>query len=267
MKSINNLISLKGRRALVTGATGHIGSQIAMTIAELGGDLILVDKPLSSYDNLLDKLNTNFDVDILCIDCELEKANSRSELILKVANQKGPLNLLFNNAAFVGTSDLDGWIGDFNDQSVETWSRAIEVNLTAAFDLSKSLAIKLKESGNASIINLGSIYGELGPNMSLYEGTKMGNPAAYAASKGGIIQLTRWMATVLAPDIRANVISPGGIFRDQPINFVKRFESKVPLGRMATEEDLKGAIAYLSTDLSEYVTGQNIIIDGGWSVW
>ena len=99
--------------------------------------------------------------------------------------------------------------------------------------------------------------------MSLYDGTEMGNPAAYSASKGGVTQLTRWLSTVLAPNIRANTISPGGIFRNQPKEFVRRFESLVPMGRMSTEQDLKGAIAYLSSDLSEYVTGQNIVVDGG----
>jgi len=267
MKSINELMSLKGRRALITGANGHIGQQIATTIAELGGDLILVDKLGSNYGNLLDKLTSNFGIEVQCIDANLEDKKSRDKLVLKVLNEDIPLNILVNNAAFVGTSDLGGWAVSLSEQTVETWSRALEVNLTAVFDLSKSLANKLQESSHAVIINLGSIYGELGPNMSLYEGTQMGNPAAYAASKGGVIQLTRWLSTSLAPHIRVNTLSPGGVYRDQPKKFVNRFESMVPLGRMASEQDLKGAIAYLSSDLSEYVTGQNIVVDGGWSAW
>jgi NAD(P)-dependent dehydrogenase (short-subunit alcohol dehydrogenase family) len=95
----------------------------------------------------------------------------------------------------------------------------------------------------------------------------MGNPAAYAASKGGLIQLTRWLATTIAPDVRVNVISPGGVYRNQPKKFVKRYVAKTPLGRMAIEEDFKGVIAYLASDLSAYVTGQNIIVDGGWTAW
>ena len=95
----------------------------------------------------------------------------------------------------------------------------------------------------------------------------MGNPAAYAASKGGIVQLTRWLSTTLAPDIRVNTLSPGGVFRNQPEVFVKRYEEKVPLGRMATEEDFKGSVAFLASDLSQYVTGQNMLVDGGWGAW
>ena len=95
----------------------------------------------------------------------------------------------------------------------------------------------------------------------------MGNPAAYAAGKGGLLQLTRWMATALAPAIRVNAISPGGIWRNQPDSFVSAYAERTPLGRMGTEEDIKGAIAYLAGDLSKYVTGQNIVVDGGFTAW
>ena len=95
----------------------------------------------------------------------------------------------------------------------------------------------------------------------------MANPAAYAASKGGLLQLTRWLATTLAPKIRVNAISPGGIARNQPSSFVERYEARTPLGRMATEDDFRGAIAYLASDMSTYVTGQNLRVDGGWCSW
>jgi NAD(P)-dependent dehydrogenase (short-subunit alcohol dehydrogenase family) len=101
----------------------------------------------------------------------------------------------------------------------------------------------------------------------LYAGTSMSNPAAYAASKGGLLQLTRWLATTISPEVRVNAITPGGIFRNQPEQFVERYKARTPLGRMASEEDFRGVIAYLSSDMSRYVTGVNIVIDGGWSVW
>jgi NAD(P)-dependent dehydrogenase (short-subunit alcohol dehydrogenase family) len=267
MKTIKELISLKGKKAVVTGSNGWIGQEIAVTIAELGGDLVLVDRPGTRYDNLLHTLHDNFNVKIDCIDCDLEDNESRKKLITDILKLPGSIDILINNAAFGGMSKLDGWIGEFNQQTVETWRRAIEVNLTAAFDLSKELEFKLKQNNNGVIINIASIYGILGPDHSLYEGTNMGNPAAYAASKGGLIQLTRWMSTTLAPSIRVNTVSPGGVFRNQPEEFVKRYISKVPLKRMGTEEDFKGIIAYLSSDLSLYVTGQNFIVDGGWTAW
>ena len=122
-------------------------------------------------------------------------------------------------------------------------------------------------TSNIFTFNIGSIYGDLGPDWRIYEGTQLANPAAYSASKGGLIQLTRWLATTIAPKIRVNTISPGGIYRGQPKDFVERYASKTPLGRMATEDDIRGAIGYLSSDLSRYVTGQNLKIDGGWSAW
>ena len=188
-------------------------------------------------------------------------------MINDLTGQDEHLDILINNAAFVGTSDLKGWVTDFENQSVETWQRALEVNLTAAFDLSKGLAPKLKQNGHGSIINIASIYGLNGPDYSLYEGTDMGNPAAYAASKGGLLQLTRWLSTTLAPDVRVNSISPGGVFRNQPEEFVKRYKARTPLGRMASEEDIKGAMVYLASDLSMYMTGQNLVVDGGWTAW
>ncbi len=259
-------MNLKGRRALITGAMGGIGQEMAVTIAELGGDLLLVDRPGTDYAAIKQKISDNWNVQIVCTDCDLENEVERKRLINEVKNDRG-LDILINNAAFVGDSDLKGWVSSFNDQSVETWRRAIEVNLTAAFDLSKGLCSTLKESKNGSIINVASIYGINGPDYALYEGTDMGNPAAYAASKGGLIQLTRWLSTTLAPDIRVNTISPGGVLRNQPDSFVKRYEDRTPLKRMAVEEDFKGVTAYLSSDLSRYVTGQNLVIDGGWGIW
>lgn len=267
MKKILDLISLNGRRALITGATGKIGQELALTIAELGGDLILVDLPDSNYNSLKEKILSEWSIDIECINCDLESESARMSLINNVVNSSKSLDILINNAAFVGDSKLNGWIDSFSQQSIETWNRAIEVNLTAVFHLSQGLTPLLKKNKNGSIINISSIYGLIAPDYSIYKGMDMGNPAAYAVSKGGLIQLTKWLSTTIAPEIRVNSVSPGGVWRNQSEEFVKRYESKTPLGRMSTEEDLKGAIAYLASDLSGYVTGQNIVVDGGWTVW
>ncbi len=267
MRTIHEMANLKGRRALITGAVGGIGKQIAIAIAELGGDLVLIDKPGSKYDEMVATIQNIGRVKVESIDCDLEDGSARSELIRTLTRQDEPLNILINSAAFVGTTELEGWVTDLENQSIETWRRALEVNLTAVFDLSKGLVSKLRKGGYGSIINVASIYGLNGPDYSLYEGTDMGNPAAYAASKGGLLQLTRWLSTTLAPGVRVNSISPGGVYRNQPKQFVERYEAKTPLGRMATEEDIKGAAIYLASDLSAYMTGQNLIVDGGWTAW
>lgn len=260
-------MNLRGRRALITGATGGLGKVMADTLAELGADLVLVDRPGSDFQSLSEKLTQHWGIKIQHRHCDLEQQDQRAELMAWLKSSGEGLNILINNAAFVGTSELQGWAVPFEEQTVDTWRRALEVNLTAVFGLCQGLTPLLKAAEGASIINIGSIYGVLGPDWSLYEGTKMSNPAAYGASKGGLIQFTRWLATTLAPQVRANAISPGGVFRNQPEKFVARYEARTPLGRMATEDDFRGAVAYLASDLSRYVTGQNLAVDGGWGVW
>lgn len=267
MTSIKMLMNLRGRRALVTGATGHLGRVIAETLAELGADFVLVDRPGSPLAEVTENLTARWNVNIQYVSCDLEQQVQRTELLEKLYRAGDGLSVLVNNAAFVGTSELQGWSVPLEEQTVETWRRAFEVNLTAVFDLCKGLAPMLRVAEGASIINIGSIYGVHGPDWSLYEGTSMACPAAYAASKGGVIQFTRWLATTVAPDIRVNTISPGGIFRNQAPIFVDRYQARAPLQRMGCEDDLRGVIAFLASDLSSYVTGQNIAVDGGWGVW
>lgn len=266
MRTVNELMKLEGRTALITGATGCIGCVIADTLAEMGSDLILVDRPGSDFEKLHEELQGRYHCDVQSRECDLEKDEQRLDLLDWLKKKTGSLDILVNNAAFVGESSLGGWVTSFEEQSVETWKRALEVNLTAVFELVQGCA-PLMATGHGSVVNIASIYGMLGPDFSLYEGTVMGNPAAYAASKGGLLQLTRWLSTALAPDIRVNTISPGGVFRNQPEKFVRRYEKRTPLARMATEEDFKGAIAYLASDLSSYCTGHNLVVDGGWTIW
>lgn len=267
MKTIKKMSNLSLRNSLITGATGHLGETFAHTLAEMGSDLILVDKPGADLESLSLKLQDKWSVKIETYHCDLEIEEQISELISALNRSRKNLNILVNNAAFVGSADLEGWTVDFSKQSIKTWRRAIEVNLTAVFELSQGLYPLLKNSQGASIINVASTYAIHGPDWSMYEGTNMGNPAAYAVSKAGLVGLTRWLATTIAPDVRVNAIAPGGIHRDQPKSFVKKYSDRTPLKRMAGEDDLRGVVAFLASDLSEYVTGQVIEVDGGWGVW
>lgn len=267
MATIKDLVNLKGRRGLITGATGYLGKVMADTIAELGADIVLVDRPGAEFDGQITSLVERWGIQVEGVACDLEQENQRADLIASMWNSNRGLNILINNAAFVGTSHLKGWGVPFEEQTVDTFRRALEVNLTAVFDLTQGLTPMLRVAEGSCIINIASIYGMYGPDWGLYEDTGMSNPAAYGASKGGLIQFTRWLSTTLAPHIRVNTISPGGIFRNQPEAFVKRYEARTPLGRLASEDDFRGALAFLASDLSGYVTGQNLAIDGGWGVW
>jgi len=264
--SLKTIMSLNGRRALITGAAGGLGRTMAFSLAELGAKIVLVDLPESSCDSLSREISELHGVTVDVVNCNLEDQDERSKMASDVLSS-GNINILVNNAAFVGTSGLTGWAEPFEGQSIETWRRAMEVNLTSVFHLCQLFSPSLRAADGASIINISSIYGQWGPDWSLYEGTQMANPAAYSTSKGGLDQLTRWLATTLAPDIRVNAISPGGVLRGQPEKFIERYNAKTPLGRMASEDDFRGAITYLASDLSAYVTGQVLAVDGGWSVW
>lgn len=267
MKTVKELMNLQGRVALITGGAGHIGQAFADALAEMGCTLCLVDREETYLTDVAAKIGSSWGVPIWTVVADLEDEQARVRLVEWVSIQTGRLDILVNNAAFVGSTQLEGWVVPFEQQTVATWRRAMEVNLTVVFHLSQLFAPMLRTYRNGAIVNVSSIYGVVGPDLSLYSGTAMGNPAAYAASKGGLIQLTRWLSTVLAPDIRVNCISPGGVFRQQPDIFVDRYLARTPLGHMAVEEDFKGAIAYLASNLSAYVTGQNLIVDGGWTVW
>ncbi|MEQ8182888.1 SDR family oxidoreductase [Marinobacter salarius] len=267
MTNLSELMSMTGRRALVTGAAGGLGRVMSETLAEMGADLILVDLPDTNLPALAKAMAERYGVSVQSEHCNLEVSDQRDALAKRVLENRGTLDLLVNNAAFVGTSGLQGWSEPFENQTVETWRRALEVNLTSAFHLCQLFTPALRASHCGSIVNIASIYGEYGPDWSLYEGTSMANPAAYGASKAGVIQFTRWLATTLGPNVRVNAISPGGVVRGQPESFVKRYESRTPLGRMAIEDDFRGAIAYLASDMAAYVTGQVLRVDGGWGVW
>ena len=256
---------LNNKSVLITGALGKLGKATCTAYADQGANLILLDKqtPDEHFLNLLrDRkvLAEYFQVNF-------EDPKGRDLVIKEISRRVDKLDILINNAAFVGTTDLEGWAVPFQSQSLATWSKAIEVNLTAPFHLIQGLESFLRKSENPAIVNLGSIYGTLGPDWELYKNTKMGNPAAYSVSKGGLIQLTKWLATTLGPHIRVNSVSPGGIQRLQDPNFIARYSKKTPLNRLATEGDVVSTILFLSSLSASYITGQNIMVDGGWSTW
>ena len=266
MREFKSLLSCENRRALVTGAAGYLGRTISKTLSEIGYDLILIDIHSDKLNQLALEIKSDYKVKIDFFDCDLENEEERNILIKTLINDFSYINCLINNAAFVGTANLQGWNVPFEDQSLDSWRRSFEVNLTTPFHLVQKLTPLLINSKNPNIINVGSIYGHYAPDWNLYEGSEINNIAAYSSAKGGLIQLNRWLATTLAPKIRVNAISPGGIFRNQSKSFLKKYSSKVPLGRMAKEEDFVGAFAFLASDMSLYMTGQTLKIDGGWAI-
>jgi NAD(P)-dependent dehydrogenase (short-subunit alcohol dehydrogenase family) len=257
VRSVRELMDLSGRRALVTGGAGHVGHAAAETLLELGASVAFLDRAPSTPPKQ----------DALAVVCDLEDEAATRAAVRDVTQRLGGLDIVVHAAGFVGTTEVEGWAVPFEQQTVTAWDRAMRVNVTSAFVIVQEARDALMRSGHGSVIFVGSIYGSSAPDMSLYDGTTMANPAGYGASKGGVVQLARYLSTTLAPSIRVNTVSPGGIERGQPEAFRRRYEERTPLKRMAREEDLKGAIAYLASDLSSYVTGQELFVDGGWTTW
>ena len=255
MRTVRDLMDLSGRVALVTGGAGHIGGAIAEALAECGADVVVTNNRWSS----------SMAARWWFCPADLESPDEIRGLVEGVRRgRSGHLDILVNSAAYLDGPGLDV---PFEQQTAADWDRSFAVNLRAPFLLAQACAPMLRASGHGSVINVASIYGVVGPDWRLYEGTGMGNAAAYAASKGGLLQLTRWLATTLAPEVRVNAIVPGGVARGQNPAFVARYCARTPLGRMATEEDIKGVVAFLASDASAYVTGAAIPVEGGWTCW
>ena len=246
-----NLINLKNKICVVTGCNGYIGRKVVTRFSSLGAKIIGTD--------LIYKKNKYLNT---FIKANLENKSEINFLIEEINKKFKKVDILINNASYVATSKIEG-----NNQKKILYNEKFEnVNLSNTIYLTNSLIHLLEKSRSPSIVNISSIYSFLSYDYNLYKNTQMKKPLAYGVSKAGIIQYTKMLSNIVAPKIRVNAISPGGIFRNQPREFIKRYLTKTPLKRMATEEDIVNTIIYLSSDLSSYVTGQNIIVDGGYSV-
>ncbi len=261
MKPLRELMDLSGRVALITGGAGHIAEALAESLAELGADLCLLDLAEDRVRPRAEMLAAKFKRKVSWIATDIGQEARVERAVERVLSIHQRLDILVNNAAYPPPDK------DAGRDSLAEWELNLRVLLGGVFLASKAFAPALEHSGKGSVVNIASHYGLVGPDFRLYESTEMRNPAYYAAGKGGVVQLTRYYATRLAPRVRVNCIAPGGVWRDQPQAFVERYNSRTPLGRMATEEDFKGTIAYLASDLSAYVTGQVLVVDGGFTAW
>lgn len=248
---------LRGRTCVITGGAGFLGRAMAAAYREAGARIILIDVAFEAPAS----------DDAAQVVADLSDPTSVRTAIAEILELSPVIDVLVHNAAFVGAAATAGWSTTFDAQSVEHFRTALDINLVAPFLITQLLTPALKASGRGSVIMVGSIYGHVGPDWALYEGAAMGNPAGYAASKGGLLQLTRWLATTLAPEVRVNAFSPGGVERGQDGGFQARYVTRTPLGRMATPDDFRGVALFLASDMSAYITGQVIAVDGGWTAW
>lgn len=266
--SVAQSLSLQGRKALVVGGGGHIGRAACQVLAELGASIAIADVSKNGMAETISDPVVSLAGGVKALPVDLRNDEATREMTHSAIDFLGGLDIVIHTAAFVNQANTQGYATEFSKQQIGPWRDAMDINLTSVFSIVQEAETSLRKSDCASVVLFGSIYGLGGPDNRLYEGMEgVGNAAAYAASKGGVIQLTRWLATTLAPKVRVNTISPGGIERGQGAEFLKRYSARSPMGRMGNEDDLKGAIAFLSGDLSRYVTGHNLVVDGGWTAW
>lgn len=251
--------------AAITGGAGHIGQAIARKLAGRGVLIAVLDKNADAGRRFAAELEAAHPCGHRFIDADLMQPESFSAIRAQIESAFGRLDYLVNNAAFY--DDAPGWGVPFAQEGYEAWLKVMRVNLLAPFFLAQALHPLLAKSDDASIVNIGTMYSAVGPDWGLYEGTDMTNPAAYSASKGGLLSTTRWLATALAPKVRVNMVSPGGIERGQNAQFLERYNKRTPLGRMGTENDISGMVSLLLSPEGAYITGQHMLIDGGWTAW
>lgn len=244
-------MSLKDKIILVTGASGLLGKSIGKKIVTDGGTLIEAD------------INLADNTDLTSLQCNITDPVSIKAMFDKVFEKYGKLDG-FVNTAYPRTSD---WGNKFENISLDSWRSNVDMQLNSVFMLCQQVLERMKDQQSGSVVNLSSIYGVVGPDFSVYEGTPITMPAAYSAIKGGIVNFTRYLASYYGGyNIRINCVSPGGIFDHQNTVFVDNYSRKVPMKRMGTPEDIAGPVSFLLSDNSTYITGQNLIVDGGWTI-
>jgi NAD(P)-dependent dehydrogenase (short-subunit alcohol dehydrogenase family) len=252
------MFSLKGKTAMVSGGSGLLGREIVKGLRDFGATIYLADINKDKALDLIDGATVRY----LALD--MTSAASVTAAIKSIVDADGRLDIMVNSA-YPRTPD---WGLKFEKIPFDSWKSNVDSQLGGYFLCCRATAEQMKLQGGGSIINLGSIYGVVAPDFSIYDGTEMTMPAAYSAIKGGGIALTNYIATYYAQhNVRANTVSPGGLFDNEPSAFVEKYARNAPMGRMGTPDEVVGAVIFLASDASSYVTGQNLLVDGGWTTW
>jgi NAD(P)-dependent dehydrogenase (short-subunit alcohol dehydrogenase family) len=250
-----DLFSLKGKTILITGGAGLYGQCMFQALLECGGTVITASTSIDNAKKLVDEFRSK-GLDAHAKQVDQSDHQSIIKLKEEIVKEFGGLDVFVNNAV---ARPMKRYI-----DPLESWAKSMDINATGMFDIVREMADLIEKRGGGSIVNIGSMQGMFGPDFSLYEGTEMDSPPDYHFHKGGMIALTKYLARKLgSKNIRVNCVSPGGLYTGQNEKFVEKYNKKVPLGRMADNDDIKGVIVFLASQASSYITGENILMDGG----
>lgn len=281
MGRLSDLFDLSGRVAVVTGGAGLLGTEFCQTLLEAGASTVVADINDDAAKKLASALNERFQSKesssrAIPVQVDISSKNSVEELFHLVLEDFGKVDILVNAAAIDPKFDPDSLaVSDsnvgFEDFPLEKWQEAMDVNLTGVFLCCQAAGKLMASQGGGVMINISSIYGLIGPDQRIYQSE--GNPdrykpAYYSTTKAGILGLTRYLATYYAgKNIRVNALTPGGVFNEHDQDFVQAYSSRTVLGRMAEKNEMNGALLFLASDASAYMTGSNLVVDGGWTAW
>ena len=265
--------SLKGKKAVVTGGAGILGRHFCAGLAEAGADVAVVDLHREPAEELAASLADQYGVRCIGVACDVSSPESVRSMVNRVVEEFGEITVLHNNAASK-SADLDAFFAPFEEYSLEEWRRIMSVNIDGMFLVAQAVGAQMVRQGKGgSIVQTSSIYGVMAPDHRIYEGSfylgrQISSPAVYSASKAAVVGLTKYLATYWADrGIRVNTLTPGGNESGQNDEFKKRYSARIPLGRMGNPPEMVGALLFLASDASSYITGQNIMVDGGLSAW
>jgi NAD(P)-dependent dehydrogenase (short-subunit alcohol dehydrogenase family) len=272
-ETYRSLFDLGGRGAIVTGGAGIIGTEVCRALAAHGAHVAIVDLDASAAAEAADNLRDSYGVKTTGIACDVADPDAVADMVDRAVADIGDIHVLHNNAASK-SDDLDAFFAPYEAYSLEEWHKIMRVNVDGMFLVSQAVGRRMIEQGEGgSIVQTASVYGIRGPDARIYEGSKyldreINTPAVYSTSKGAVISLTRYLATTWAEHrIRVNTITPGGVESGQNETFKKKYGRRVPLGRMARRKEIVGAVVYLASEAASYVTGHNLVVDGGLSAW
>jgi 2-deoxy-D-gluconate 3-dehydrogenase len=277
MNRLNALFQLDGRAAIVTGGAGLLGTQFCYTLAQAGASVVIADFDATSASTLALEL-TRQGHQALAIGVDVTDPQSVQAMVEKTVSTFGRLDILVNSAALDPKFDLQSdtaltrpGSGAFEDYPLQAWNQALAVNLTGVFLSCQAAVQPMLAQGKGVIINIASIYGVVAPDQRLYQrpgAAAQYKPVYYSVTKAGLLGMTQYLAAYYAgKHIRVNALTPGGVYNGHPEAFVQAYSARAVLGRMAEKDEMNGALLFLAGDASAYMTGANLIVDGGWTAW
>jgi NAD(P)-dependent dehydrogenase (short-subunit alcohol dehydrogenase family) len=268
-----SLFELNGKTAVVTGAVGILGQRFCRGLAEFGAQVVVVDLDEDRCTACASELESDYGMPAIGVACDVSNPASVTSMVDQVIKRFGAIHVLHNNAASK-SADLDAFFASTEDYSLSEWRKIMSVNVDGLFLVAQAVGGQMQKQGTGgSIIQTASIYGLVSSDKRIYEGSfylgrQINNPAVYSTSKAAVVGLTRYLAANWGDArIRVNALVPAGVESGQNETFKARYSARVPMGRMAQADEMVGALVYLASDASSYVTGHCLVVDGGLSAW